>query len=425
MDRVESIPLDPSDTSSVAKLLSESASELKEFRQGFSKHITTSSFSTIAKEEALGGGIALVLAHLQKSMPTLGIALQTTAALGALQTIKQQAKSVNDALDAHKDSSDTRRSPYSTAQRLGEIAGELALNLIGGAAGAKIGSLLNAKHNALKMLSEDPSKNPIVRVDIPNGRISGFAIDNDRLIATNAHPIHNKQYVLVHTADGRLLDSELLAMHPTANLAILRTFQPHNLQAPKLAQTLELLNTERAVNAFGARGGKLNFNMVHAGKSKELTSLENALDTNYAQRSRLEKFLIESKRDEHQQNLPAWTDQSRPIVVSTSKGYSPGMSGGPLIDEKTQSVLGVVTARTMYPTSKPTLLSEPIYKLQELLMLLKRPELGKHSIATYASIRPMNRTEVQQQLFDGRLKGYLLPFSDATEIPKASKIVTL
>lgn len=423
MELTEARLLQSSNDSATNRFILEASNAISKIAAGARDHLLSSAFA-LPGEIVLGAGVSLGLSQLQRSLPKAGVLVQSTLTLAAIQSIKHMANTANEAYEQPTKKNTNSDSNNYFAYKLGELGGELAVGLIGGALGARFAVALNDKHRALSMLSADPMKNPLVRID-SHEKHTGFAVDNDRLIATNTHNLRSgSEHYPVRTADGRVLDSQVVGLHPTADIAILRTYEPHNLSAPKLAESLgSIHNAPQNVFAVSGSGSRLNPYTVQSGKFKQAGTLEQVLEANNADLGLLDK-LKQSLRSgtEPSPTFEFWKNKNRTILATSMNGSPVKSSGGPLFDETNKQVIGVVTARTL--SNKHTLLSEPADKLRELVSMMQKQHLRPGlTIDEYCHLMNQKSSDVLRKFFAGELKGYLKQFSNPSEIQDAIRIV--
>ena len=149
------------------------------------------------------------------------------------------------------------------------------------------------------------------RSRVQQGTGSGFIIDADGLILTNAHVIEGAEQVLVTLKDGREFAGEVLGVDPLTDLAVIRV-DAANLPTVTLGDSEQLRPGEWAI----AIGNPLGLdNTVTAG------------------------IISATGRSSSQVRVP----DKRVSFIQTDAAINPGNSGGPLLNEQGQ-VIGVNTA---------------------------------------------------------------------------------
>lgn len=149
------------------------------------------------------------------------------------------------------------------------------------------------------------------RTRVEQGTGSGFIINTDGLILTNAHVIEGADQVLVTLKDGREFAGEVLGEDALTDLAVVRV-EATNLPAVELGDSEQLRPGEWAI----AIGNPLGLdNTVTAG------------------------IISATGRSSSQIRVP----DKRVSFIQTDAAINPGNSGGPLLNEQGQ-VVGVNTA---------------------------------------------------------------------------------
>jgi len=149
------------------------------------------------------------------------------------------------------------------------------------------------------------------RTRIERGTGSGFIIDAQGLILTNAHVIEGADRVLVTLKDGREFAGEVLGEDPLTDLAVIRV-EASGLPTVTLGDSEQLRPGEWAI----AIGNPLGLdNTVTAG------------------------IISATGRSSSQVRVP----DKRVSFIQTDAAINPGNSGGPLLNEQGQ-VIGVNTA---------------------------------------------------------------------------------
>jgi S1-C subfamily serine protease len=144
---------------------------------------------------------------------------------------------------------------------------------------------------------------------------SGFVIDPEGIIVTNAHVIQDADEVRVTFSDGMVLRAEVVGYDTYADLAVLRVTPPEGvtLTAVELGESDDLLVGQRVIaigNPFGL-SGSMSVGIVSAiGRSLPSGM---ASDTGVF---------------------------SNPKIIQTDAAINPGNSGGPLVDSHGR-VIGV------------------------------------------------------------------------------------
>lgn len=156
-------------------------------------------------------------------------------------------------------------------------------------------------------------------LDIIDSSGSGFVLDMEGHIATNAHVVRDAEEILVTFADGYVAYAEVIGYDDYSDLAVIKV-DPTN--APLLPVTLGDSNTlrvgQRVIaigNPFGLEGS-MTVGIISA-LGRSLPSAE-LLDPNY---------------------LP----YNNPSIIQVDASVNPGNSGGPLLDSYGH-VIGINTA---------------------------------------------------------------------------------
>lgn len=145
----------------------------------------------------------------------------------------------------------------------------------------------------------------VVQIKTDGGAGSGFVIQADGLILTNAHVVNNTDFpVLIITADGTELEADLIAFHPQgADLAALKIRNQNNNNLPPLfLGKEEFVKVGQSVYAIGSPLGQ-----------------RNSLTTGVVSR-------IESETN----------------LIQHDASINPGNSGGPLLNSQAE-VIGINT----------------------------------------------------------------------------------
>lgn len=152
---------------------------------------------------------------------------------------------------------------------------------------------------------------PESRTRVERGTGSGFVIDAQGLILTNAHVIEGADRVLVTLKDGRELPGEVLGEDPLTDIAVIRV-EAEDLPSVTLGDAEQLRPGEWAI----AIGNPLGLdNTVTAG------------------------IISATGRSSTQIRVP----DKRVSFIQTDAAINPGNSGGPLLNERGE-VIGVNTA---------------------------------------------------------------------------------
>ncbi len=136
---------------------------------------------------------------------------------------------------------------------------------------------------------------------------SGFVIDPEGIIVTNAHLIQDADAVRVTFSDGMVLQAEVVGYDTYADLAVLRVTPPEGvtLTAVELGESDDLLVGQRVIaigNPFGL-SGSMSVGIVSA-IGRSLPSGE----------------------------ITGTGVFSNPKIIQTDAAINPGNSGGPLVD---------------------------------------------------------------------------------------------
>jgi len=144
---------------------------------------------------------------------------------------------------------------------------------------------------------------------IPLGQGSGFVIDQDGHIVTNAHVVDNAEQVEVTFSDGTILSADIVGQDLNSDLAIVKVDQlPESVEPLPLGDMRELAVGQTVVaigNPFGLEGTLTRGIISALGR-----------------------------------NIPALTPFSIPQSIQTDAAINPGNSGGPLLNLEGE-VIGV------------------------------------------------------------------------------------
>lgn len=157
-------------------------------------------------------------------------------------------------------------------------------------------------------------------LDIVDSSGSGFVLDTNGHIVTNAHVVREAEEILVTFYDGYVADAELIGVDDYSDLAVIRVKSdiPGGLVPVELGDSNTLMVGQRVIaigNPFGLEGS-MTVGIVSAlGRSLPSASL---LDSAYLQ-------------------------YSNPSIIQVDASVNPGNSGGPLLDSYGQ-VIGINTA---------------------------------------------------------------------------------
>jgi len=144
------------------------------------------------------------------------------------------------------------------------------------------------------------------------GQGSGFVWDGEGHIITNNHVVSNAEEIVVHFANGKTVDAELLGSDPDADLAVIKVDMPASeLQPLAIGDSADLRVGQLAI-AIGNPFGQ-DFTMT--------TGIVSALE-----------------RTIRSGNTPF----SIPEVIQTDAPINPGNSGGPLLNRHGE-VIGINT----------------------------------------------------------------------------------
>ena len=168
---------------------------------------------------------------------------------------------------------------------------------------------------------------------------SGFVIDGDGNIVTNAHLVHGTSEVMIAMGDDELLPAEVVGIDPISDLAIIRaTGSERRLQKVRLGES-EFLAIGEEVLAIGFPFG--------IGKTAT-------------------RGIVSGK----ERIMPFYTSSWLTPLIQTDAAISPGNSGGPLVNRCGE----VVAVNTMGSTAgQNTNFSIPIDTVKEYL-----PQLLEH-----------------------------------------------
>jgi len=156
-------------------------------------------------------------------------------------------------------------------------------------------------------------------LDIVDSSGSGFVLDDEGHIVTNAHVVRDAEEILVTFADGYVINAELIAVDDYSDLAVIRVDPQRAPLVPvELGDSNTLQVGQRVIaigNPFGL-AGSMTVGIVSAlGRSLPSAQL---LD-------------------------PAYDRYSNPSIIQIDAAVNPGNSGGPLLDSFGR-VVGINTA---------------------------------------------------------------------------------
>ena len=155
----------------------------------------------------------------------------------------------------------------------------------------------------------------VVSVEIRSGSAAGagtgFIISPDGNIVTNAHVVEGADRILVHLADGRELDAELIEQDTTRDLAVLNV-DAEGLPTARLGVSAELEVGDEVL----AIGNALALGDTPTVTTGIVSALERRVVTDSAELTR---------------------------IIQTDAAINPGNSGGPLVNARGE-VIGVNTA---------------------------------------------------------------------------------
>ena len=195
----------------------------------------------------------------------------------------------------------------------------------------------------------------VVQIQTDQGVGSGFVIQADGLILTNAHVVDSTNFpVLVITADGTELEADLIAFHPQgADLAALKIRNLNNLP-PLLLGREESLKVGQSVYAIGSPLGQ-----------------RNSFTTGVVSR-------IESETN----------------LIQHDASINPGNSGGPLLNSQAE-VIGINTLiRTLSGGSDGLSFALTTDLMQPFLQALQRGDIPE--VAKGISPQPLERNPQNQ-----------------------------
>lgn len=195
----------------------------------------------------------------------------------------------------------------------------------------------------------------VVQIQTDQGVGSGFVIQADGLILTNAHVVDQTNFpVLVITADGTELEADLIAFHPQgADLAALKIRNLNNLP-PLLLGKEESVKVGQSVYAIGSPLGQ-----------------RNSFTTGVVSR-------IESETN----------------LIQHDASINPGNSGGPLLNSQAE-VIGINTLiRTLSGGSDGLSFALTTDLMQPFLQALQRGDIPE--VAKGISPQPLERNPQNQ-----------------------------
>lgn len=155
--------------------------------------------------------------------------------------------------------------------------------------------------------------------DIIDSSGSGFVIDRNGHIATNAHVVRDAQEILVTFSDGYVIAAELVGLDDYSDLAVIRVDPAKAPLVPVVLGDSNTLQVGQRVIAIGnpfGLDGSMTVGIVSA--------LGRALNS---------ARLLD----------PTYDRYSNPSIIQVDAAVNPGNSGGPLLDSFGQ-VIGINTA---------------------------------------------------------------------------------
>jgi serine protease Do len=184
---------------------------------------------------------------------------------------------------------------------------------------------------------------------------SGFVISKDGLIATNKHVVSDSEAsYTVLTNDGKKYEAEVLASHPSLDIAVLKIKAPFGLPVITLGDSDSIKLGQTAI-AIGNALGEFR-NTVAVGVISGLSRTVTAGGTNIGEET------IEG-------------------VIQTDAAINPGNSGGPLLNLKGE-VIGINTA--MVSNAQNIGFALPINQVKKAIESVKKT--GKISVP-YLGVR--------------------------------------
>ena len=176
------------------------------------------------------------------------------------------------------------------------------------------------------------------------GQGSGFIIDSDGLVLTNAHVVDRADRVSVRLKDGRTFNGEVLGADEVTDLAVVRIVESSDLPVATLGDSAQVKVGDWAI----AVGNPLGLdNTVTLGIVSTLNRSSSAVG-------------IPDKRLE---------------FIQTDAAINPGNSGGPLLNDRGE-VIGVNTA--IRANANGIGFAIPINKVKEITPQLARGEQVDH-----------------------------------------------
>jgi len=155
--------------------------------------------------------------------------------------------------------------------------------------------------------------------DIIDSSGSGFVVDADGHIVTNAHVVRDAEEIVVTFSDGYVIDAEVIGIDDYSDLAVVRVDPTRAPLVPvELGDSNELQVGQRVVaigNPFGLTGSMT-------------VGIVSALDRSLPSATLLD---------------PAYDRYSNPSIIQIDAAVNPGNSGGPLLDSYGR-VIGINTA---------------------------------------------------------------------------------
>lgn len=271
--------------------------------------------------------------------------------------------------------------------------------------------------NITREIAELLPRQNIVRIETAHGYGSGFVVD-DYHIATAAHVASEGGYlgtVNIATATGARMEARMVAMHPHADVALLRTDMPHGLKPLPVAESTSSLPEGTRVSELGAHGpgsrgpaffrvapGKLNSEKTFAEFNAKLKS-----DLNLMEKASLSLVTKLYSR----LGLVDGVDRTylqHKLLSANVVGSSQGLSGGAVIDLERKQVIGVVSCGPLLVRDEMPSIHVPAERIHELSKLNQRLQqaetgVGRLSMAGASQHWNISEKEIAQGIKSGKI----------------------
>ncbi len=356
-------------------------------------------------------GAGYVLSRIQPKAALANLGKQTLGlafSYSFLKDIGDKVKDVPKIWDKTWHSSDNLQdNKAAIADTWGRFAVDNTLTGIAGTRGAKRAYLTNQTRNVTRELTELLPRQNIVRVELNGGHGSGFVLDNHHII-TAAHvgcEAGLARQVDIVTATGARTQARLVAMHPSADVALLRTDKPHGLKPLPVAESTSSIPEGTRVAELGAhepgvfnRGpdffraatGSLNDARNMAQFNRKLKADLNPLEEALMNLTYRLNTLTGAKQI-------GSTYLKNGFLSADLIGSGPGLSGGPLIDLETKQVIGIVSCGPLAPREVMPSIQVPAERIHELSKLTERYQKAIHGIDKLSVVDASQRWKISEE----------------------------